>query len=74
MEPRVALDGSPHPALDRGPSVGGEGETTGGIEAEDGPPKTDASGLQGVGKGQVAQHLAPHDDLNQTLVAGHQDV
>ena len=28
MELGVALDGAPHPALDRGPSVSGEGETT----------------------------------------------
>lgn len=28
IEPCVSLDGAPHPALDRGPGVGGEGETT----------------------------------------------
>ena len=28
MAPGVSLDGVPHPALDRGPGVGGEGETT----------------------------------------------
>lgn len=45
-----------------------------GVVALNGAPEADATRLQGLGEGQVAQHLSTHHGLDQAIVTNHQGI
>jgi len=76
----IDLDRAPHRPLNRRPSIGRERHAALGIVhrtlrvAADGTPETEPPGLHRLRKGQLAQDLAPHHGLDQSVVRGHQAV
>jgi hypothetical protein len=74
METRVYFDRSPDLVHNIRPGVGGEGRATLGGVTLSGTPEADATRLQGLGEGRVAQHLVAHHGLDQAIVTNHQGV
>jgi len=72
--PVCGFDGTPDGMSDTGPGIGGEGQATLRVEAQDGVPQADAPSVQGIGKGQPAEHLLADDGMNQAVVLGHEVV
>jgi hypothetical protein len=58
------LDLSPDMMHNRGPGIGGEGDPSPGIIAQNGAPEANATGLQGLAIRQVAQYLLAHDRMD----------
>jgi hypothetical protein len=58
------LDLTPNSVHNTGPGVGGEGRPSLRVEAQNGAPQANATGLQGLSKRQVAQDLLPHDGMD----------
>jgi hypothetical protein len=63
-------DLTPHLVGNGGIGVGGEGETSSGIEVERGLPQADATGLQKLGVGEAASPLPTEDEVDQAVVLG----
>jgi hypothetical protein len=57
---------------DTRPGIGGESQAALRVIAHDGPPETNTTGLQRLGKGQCPQELAADDRLDETIVLGHE--
>ena len=68
----IRLDGSPDMVFNTSPGVAGESEAPLWVEPQDRTPEANATGVQGIFKGQITQHLLAHDRLDKPVVARHQ--
>jgi hypothetical protein len=74
LETRMSFDLSPNLAHNARPSVAGKGRAVTRVIPQNRLPQANATGLQGLGEGQLTQNLPPYHGIYQPFVRRHQMV